>query len=1311
MSDTQAIDGRPAARRGRDSRARRAFRWLAGIAAALVILLAVALGALRVLLTHVPDYREQIQAWVNDTTHLDVRFRELDARWRVFGPEIYITAVEVYAPRGPLLAEARAASLGFDLWRALFRAEPFPGRLQLIEPEIGLVRTAAGRLELEGQTALDPQHGERRFTADELPTGRLDIEDARVTFTDLKGELHDVILNAVDVTVRRDRNDLEIEAEVELPERMGSRLEIAGRAHGSLHEPGQLAWQIALRARDIELAGWRERLGALANLPLSGQGSLRLNAAIKGQKLVSAQLRMQLAEVILPAGAGWPSPARYPVIAGDFDLQRTGSLWRMTGRDLELSTDRHDWPASNLSATWHGDARGITRLDARASFLRLESAAPFANLAPAGQWRERTIALRPEGEVRDVSVGYAQRDQGVPDMKIAARFTGVGFDPWGKFPGLRGLTGELNGSSTAGRATIDSRAVLLTMPQKFRAPLSADLAQGRVEWARDDERGWHIQSRNFQLRNRHASAQTDVDLTIPQDGDSPVLSLRSRFRDAILAEGWRYLPSDKLKGKVLAWLDRAFITGRAPTGEFLINGPIRKFPFRGGEGEFRVSFPAEGLALNYADQWPRLENAGLDVEFHNEGLTVKVKNGTLNGLKVVEGVARFADFKQGDLTLKARAHGDAGAALGFLQRSPAGVKLGATFMKLRGNGPVQADVDLLLPIKHLADRRITVATRMAGARVALADTEHAIEALAGTLRIDGKRVSSPALSGTYLGGPVRIELVPTSEGGGTFDNVVHVRANTPGAALARAIGAPESVKLDGRLDWRATARLPVAAAPHSGPASAQPATVRFDSTLRGTTIGLPAPLAKSASEAKPLHVELQWPRADEALVRATLGRNLRSQLRFARAESGWIFERGTVRLGAGDARLPAIAGLELRGTVDELDLSAWLALRSGQPGKRPLSDYLRSADFTAHDLKLFGFRFTDLRGSLLAGERAWSVSVDGPQARGTILMPYDMQGPEPLVINMTRLHLEDQEDAGNGGGSEPDPTRWPDVNASIAEFEAWGKRFGFLRAEIRRAADGIRLQSLTAQSASFALRGTGAWSVTQQEQQQGALKLDLDSTDVLQTMRELGYGDSIAGKHGTVAANVTWPGAPDAHLLGRLNGTVTIQIDDGQLLTVQPGAGRIFGLMSVAALPRRLSLDFTDFTDKGLAFDHIRGDFTLKEGDAYTQNLLLKGPAAEIGVIGRTGLERRDYDQTAVVTGSLGASLPVAGALAGGPVVGAALLVFSQIFKEPLKGIARGYYRITGSWDDPVVQRVDASDKKRAESALRTAERDQDRKP
>src|ERR1019366_6874473 len=179
-------------------------------------------------------------------------------------------------------------------------------------------------------------------------------------------------------------------------------------------------------------------------------------------------------------------------------------------------------------------------------------------------------------------------------------------------------------------------------------------------------------------------------------------------------------------------------------------------------------------------------------------------------------------------------------------------------------------------------------------------------------------------------------------------------------------------------------------------------------------------------------------------------------------------------------------------------------------------------------------------------------------------------------------------------------------------------------------------------------------------------------------------------KTGKMDFDMSWLGAPTADALSAATGKVQVALEKGQITGLKPGAGRVVGLASVAALSRRLALDFSDLTDKGLAFDTIRGDFNLRDGNAFTDDVLVKGPAAEIGLIGRVGLKNKDYDQTAVVTGSVGSSvsLPIAGALVGGPVIGAAVLVFTQVFKQPLKGLARGYYRITGSWDNPTVERI-----------------------
>jgi uncharacterized protein YhdP len=131
--------------------------------------------------------------------------------------------------------------------------------------------------------------------------------------------------------------------------------------------------------------------------------------------------------------------------------------------------------------------------------------------------------------------------------------------------------------------------------------------------------------------------------------------------------------------------------------------------------------------------------------------------------------------------------------------------------------------------------------------------------------------------------------------------------------------------------------------------------------------------------------------------------------------------------------------------------------------------------------------------------------------------------------------------------------------------------------------------------------------------------------------------------------------------------------------------------MSVVELPRRLALDFRDVTEAGLAFDQVSGDFEIRAGSAYTRNLLLQGPAVDVGLVGRTGLAAQDYDQTVVVSGNPSGPITLAGALAGGPVGAAGALLISQLFKGQLKGLARAYYRVTGPWSNPVVERISAT--------------------
>jgi uncharacterized protein YhdP len=64
-------------------------------------------------------------------------------------------------------------------------------------------------------------------------------------------------------------------------------------------------------------------------------------------------------------------------------------------------------------------------------------------------------------------------------------------------------------------------------------------------------------------------------------------------------------------------------------------------------------------------------------------------------------------------------------------------------------------------------------------------------------------------------------------------------------------------------------------------------------------------------------------------------------------------------------------------------------------------------------------------------------------------------------------------------------------------------------------------------------------------------------------------------------------------------------------------------VLSLQALPRRLTLDFRDVFSEGFAFDFVRGDVTIEQGIAATNNLQMKGVNAAVLMEGRPTSRRR----------------------------------------------------------------------------------------
>jgi uncharacterized protein YhdP len=170
---------------------------------------------------------------------------------------------------------------------------------------------------------------------------------------------------------------------------------------------------------------------------------------------------------------------------------------------------------------------------------------------------------------------------------------------------------------------------------------------------------------------------------------------------------------------------------------------------------------------------------------------------------------------------------------------------------------------------------------------------------------------------------------------------------------------------------------------------------------------------------------------------------------------------------------------------------------------------------------------------------------------------------------------------------------------------------------------------------------------------------------------------------------LSWNGDPASFDVPSLSGELEMQSNDGQFLEIEPGVGKLISLMSLQALPRRITLDFRDVFSKGFQFDRITSSAQVQSGVMRLQEFRMRGSAADVEMKGETDLARETQNLQVRVVPSL--ALGDTAALGIGlvnPVAGVAALLAQRLLKNPLGQIFSFDYAVGGTWTDPKVSKI-----------------------
>jgi uncharacterized protein YhdP len=187
----------------------------------------------------------------------------------------------------------------------------------------------------------------------------------------------------------------------------------------------------------------------------------------------------------------------------------------------------------------------------------------------------------------------------------------------------------------------------------------------------------------------------------------------------------------------------------------------------------------------------------------------------------------------------------------------------------------------------------------------------------------------------------------------------------------------------------------------------------------------------------------------------------------------------------------------------------------------------------------------------------------------------------------------------------------------------------------------------------------------------------------------LGYVDAVRRGTAKLSGDLRWQGPPTGLHYPSLTGKMTVVAEKGQFDKLEPGVGKLLGLISLQSLPRRLTLDFRDIFSDGLAFDSIDSKLAVDHGIMRTvEPLRIFGPAAQIEIEGETDLRDETQDLRVVVRPEVGGLAAVGAAALVNPAVGAAALVANTVLKKPLNRLFSYRYHVTGTWSEPQVNKA-----------------------
>ena len=1219
------------------------------------------------------NYKSRIEILASEATGQTIKINSLEGRWDFINPELALNEVVFYDSQNNTTLALTEISADFS-WLSPFYLAPTLSEIKLKAPKLLVRRDTTNKIFIGGIPIDGPANNKLANWL--LNQKKVSIEKGEVDWRDEYRQAPALLLKDLNLSYKTHFIiDLIGKHKFDLNFRVSNSdnqfINLSGIIYAKKIEDIN-SWdsEVKIKAGNINLAAYTPWVDYPIKIN-AGTGNLNLTASINNAVIDKINASIKLTNFKTELNQANKNEVNLRNFSGNIIWYSSKKDHHVTFENLYLLTNNGiNIENANSAITISSETNNPTAFSLQINKLQLDAANEILQTIPYfDNVKSKIDAIKPSGSLSKVDLKWVDDKNIVLSLK--AQFDKLSLKAFDGLPGFENLTGSIHLTDKDGSLKLKSTDVSLTYNKLFREELKFNDLHGDLKWTKN-----YLMFKNISFNNAFINGSINGSIKNSLEKGA-YLDIQASIPFIDLKHAKTYYPKT-IGTESLHWLDTSLLEGSLENTLVSIKGSSDDFPFVDAqnrpdpnEGSFVVTTTGKNTLIEYGTGWPVIEKFDFNASVNAGTFELLSKKGQFlgNTIKELKTTIPAIAIEHPILNLQSTLDSPTREAIKFINNSPIKESVQHLFDEATGSGEGKLKVNIDIPMNNLDAITFKgnyqfLESNLTNPAVGIPK----IEKIKGLVTFDEKNVKTENLTGTMFGGNTNISLAADAS------KAIKVKLNGKftDKGIEEKLGTSFS-KLNGSANWEGLLE-------YKKPLL----NIQLSSDLKGIEMSYPAPFNKARDKEEKFYFTKKQNNTKTDQIEFAYSNIVSSKITRIEKNNIMSIDKGYISINS-DIKTNTQKGLYLKANLPYVNLDDFISVYSeGDSGSGFKID---KADIALKHADLFDRRFNNMKIEIAPVSASTKFKISSNETSGNLLWT---EKDNKLTARLNGLKLPNEIKKLSSTESSSSQ-KVPNLDIKIDSLEVDGKKVGKLELVSMTSKQNINIQKFKIINDKNIFQAEGDW-IGWNKNPISNINFSWKISNLGETLNFLGFPNFVKDGEADVSGQLRWPGNPFSFDKTKVEGSFNLDVRKGIVQKVEPGIGRLFGLLTLQSLPRRLSLDFRDLFGSGFVLDTMNVAVRVNNGIMKTSNFRMDGPAAEVFMSGEINIIKETQDLNLKVTPHISDSLSIA-ALAGGPLVGAVAFIAQKILKDPLNKVLTSEYRIIGTWEKPEEVNNSATDK------------------